>query len=60
MDECKESGSTYNFKCLHCAARYVVAARPSKQRQLLAIEYLKFYYGYTKDEVVNKIQELKI
>ena len=60
MAKCSLAGSTYNFKCLHCAARYVVAARPSKQRQLLAIEYLKFYYGYNKDDIVNKIQELKI
>jgi hypothetical protein len=35
-----------------------MAARPSRQRQLMCLEYLKFYYGYTKDEVINKIQEL--
>lgn len=57
---CSFIGGTYNFKCLHCAARYVVAARPSRQRQLAAFEYLKFYYGHVQDDVANKIKELKL
>ena len=58
MDECKELGPTYNLKCLHCAARYVAAARPSKKRQMLHLEYLRFYYDHTQKDVVNKIKEL--
>ena len=58
MAKCILEGSTYNFDCLHCAARYVVAGRPEKERQLLHLEYLKFYYGYSQKDVINKIKEL--
>jgi len=36
----------------------VVAGRPEKERQIIHLEYLKFYYGYSQKDVINKIKEL--
>ena len=57
-EECLScKSSLYNFKeCLYCCARYVMAARPSRQRQEIHLNYITTYYSHDRQSIIDIIK----
>jgi hypothetical protein len=53
------SGPVYHFRsCLGCCARFVIAARPSRDRQDGCLSYLGRYSAFERQAILDKVKEL--
>ena len=63
MDCCELCARPYrgtgNFRCVTCCARLVLAARPSAEYQLRAVEAIEESgFGVTRDQVRERMREI--
>jgi hypothetical protein len=52
-----EHGPVYDFRnCLECAAAYIRAMRPSRQRQEAGLHYLGFYHSIDRSKILEALK----
>ncbi|CAB4133100.1 hypothetical protein UFOVP140_34 [uncultured Caudovirales phage] len=50
-------GPVYDFRnCLECAAAYIRAMRPSRQRQEAGLHYLGFYHSIDRSKILEALK----